>query len=82
MLRETTFWVGGAVTIALGAALAAGLAWAGAGLEFLDAWLAVPFAGVIGAFFLHVAREEGRSRRAFLRETEAGRTVPPGPGPP
>jgi len=81
MFRETTFRVGGAVTIALGVALAAGLLWAGAGLEYLDAWLAAAFAVVIGAFFLHVAAEERRFRREYRRSVEEGRPPPPG-GPP
>lgn len=81
MLRELTFWIGGAIAIALGAALAAGLLWAGAGLVYFDAWLAVPLAVVLGVFFLHVGSEMRRYRTQYLRAAEAGEPLPPG-GPP
>ena len=78
MLRETTFRVGGVLMIALGVLLGYGLYTAGAGAEFYDAWLAVPLSVVLGAFFLHVARSEGRERRVFLRTSLEPQ--PPGPG--
>ena len=70
MLRETTFWVGGVLTAGLGVALAAGLYWSGAGVEFIDAWLASGIAVGFGAFFVYVARAEHRERRAFLESVE------------
>ncbi len=81
MERETTFLLGGGITIALGVLLAAGLAWAGAGAEFFGAWLAVAVSVALGAFFVHVAREERRYRADYLRAVEEGRPPPPG-GPP
>jgi len=79
MYRETTFRIGGILTIALGVALAYGLFQANAGVEFVDAWLAAGMAVGFGAFFLFVAREEGRDRREFLRAAEVGGKSPPGP---
>ena len=79
MLRETTFWIGGMVTIALGVILAVGLYLAGAGIEFADAWLACGVAVGFGAFFLYVARDEHRDRLGFLAESERPRE-PTGPG--
>jgi len=70
MFRETTFTVGGIVTVALGGLLAVGLYLAGAGWEEFDAWLACGIAVGFGAFFLYVAREERRERREFLRAAE------------
>jgi len=70
MLRETTFWLGGLVTIALGAALAGSLVWIGAGLDYADAWLGAALAVLFGAFFLYVSHDEHRSRREFLKESE------------
>ena len=70
MLRETTFWIGGALTFALGVALAVGLYWAGAGVEYFDAWLASALALGFGVFFVHVAREEHRDRLDFLTGAE------------
>jgi ABC-type transport system involved in Fe-S cluster assembly fused permease/ATPase subunit len=64
--RETTFLLGGAITIALGIALAAGLVWAGAGVEYVSAYLAVVLAFVLGAFFVYVSRAEARARRAMV----------------
>jgi hypothetical protein len=79
VLRETTFLIGGALTIGLGLALGAGLFWAGAGFEYVDAWLAAGMAVGFGAFFLYVGRSEGRDRRRALRELETGAetTSPP-----
>jgi len=81
MLRETTFWIGGLVTVALGVSLAGGLYWAGAGVEFFDAWLASGISVGFGAFFLHVSREEHRHRLAFLSAAEREPPNDPGPGP-
>ena len=66
MLRETTFLIGGILTIALGVLLGAGLYLAGAGVEYVDAWLASGIAVGFGAFFLYVARDEHRDRLDFL----------------
>jgi hypothetical protein len=71
MLRENTFRVGGMVTIALGVALAYGLFSAGAGIEYAEAWLAAGLAVGFGAFFLYVAQDEARRRRAFIGVSEA-----------
>ncbi|HYA57013.1 MAG TPA: hypothetical protein VEH57_00885 [Thermoplasmata archaeon] len=79
MLRETTFLVGGALTIALGVALGAGLLWAGAGWDYVGAWLAAGMAVGFGWFFVYVARDEGRQRRQFLREQEKGEGSPRSP---
>lgn len=81
MLRETTFWVGGIVTIALGVALATGLYLSGAGVEFWDAWLASGLAVGFGAFFIYVARDEHRDRLAFLAKSEESSPDSPGTGP-
>lgn len=82
VLRETTFVVGGGLTIGLGIALAAGLYVAGAGLEFFDAWIAAGLAVGFGAFFIYVGRSEGEDRRRRLRELESGEERPAVPGPP
>ncbi|MGA8710870.1 MAG: hypothetical protein WB786_06545 [Thermoplasmata archaeon] len=63
MLRETTFWLGGALTVGLGVALATGLVWAGAGWEFFNAYLAAALAVGFGVGFMLVGRAEGRERR-------------------
>jgi hypothetical protein len=78
MYRETTFRIGGVLTIALGVALAYGLYIANAGIEFVDAWLAAGMAVGFGGFFLYVAREERRDRREFLRSAEEEGRAPPG----
>ncbi|MGA8664315.1 MAG: hypothetical protein WB809_04510 [Thermoplasmata archaeon] len=70
MLRETTFLVGGALTIALGIVLAVGLVWAGAGWDFLNAYLASLLAVGFGVGFMGVGRAEGRERRRALAEAE------------
>ena len=72
MHRETTFWVGGALTVALGVSLGVGLLWAGVGVEFAGVWIAVALTVGLGGFFLYVARDEREARRAFLREAEHG----------
>ena len=81
MLRETTFLVGGGLTIALGILLDVGLFLAGAGVEYFDAWLAGGIAVGLGAFFVYVAREEHRDRLAFLADIEKEPPTEPGPGP-
>lgn len=78
MLRETTFLVGGFLTIGLGVALGAGLFWSGAGAAFADAWAASGMAVGLGAFFVYVARSEHRHRLAFLKSTEQERSDEPG----
>jgi hypothetical protein len=70
VLRETTFLVGGVLMIGLGVALAAGLFWAGAGLEYFEAWLAAGLAAGFGAFFIRVGREAAEDRRDILRRLE------------
>ena len=82
VLRETTFVIGGVLTIGLGIALGAGRGVAGAGLEFFDAWLASGLAVGFGAGFLYVGRSEGRERRRELRRLEEGFERPEGPRPP
>jgi hypothetical protein len=71
VLRETTFWLGGALTIGLGLALAAGLVWAGAGLDYITAYLGAAFGVVLGAFFIYVGGAEARERRKYLADVEA-----------
>ena len=81
MLRETTFFVGGAVVIALGVLLGFGLWYAGAGVVYWSAWLSAGISVGLGAFFLRVGREARAYRRAWLSELEKGNPPPPG-GPP
>jgi len=64
--------VGGALTVALGVALAVGLAWAGAGIYYFETWLGAGLAVGLGAFFIKVGRDEGRYRRESLRRLESG----------
>ncbi|HTW55551.1 MAG TPA: hypothetical protein VMG36_03790 [Thermoplasmata archaeon] len=80
MQRETTFRIGGGIAVALGVALAAGLAWAGAGLDYFGAWLAAGLSVLFGAFFFHVAADERRYRAEYLRAVAEGRP-PPGEPP-
>jgi hypothetical protein len=82
MLRETTFRLGGALTIALGGTFAVALYLAGAGWAFFDAWLGAGICVGFGVFFLYVAGDEGRTHREELRSLEATGTSPPGPRPP
>ncbi len=85
MQRETTFRVGGVLTIALGVLLGYGLYSAGAGIEYFDAWLAAGICVGFGAFFLYVARDEARTRRQFLDSVDAsslGAAPPERPRPP
>ena len=77
MLRETTFEIGGFLTIGLGVALIGGLAWASAGVEFLNAYLAGGIAVGFGAFFVYVGRQEHRERLAYLARTEQELSEPP-----
>lgn len=81
MLRETTFLIGGALVIGLGVALAAGLAWSGAGWVYFNGWVAVGIALGLGAFFVYVARQEGQARRQFLAsnapDSDPGRSPHP-----
>jgi len=81
VLRETTFFVGGGLLIALGVALGVGLWWSGAGLLYGSAWLAAGIAVGLGGFFLVVGREARRFRAKWFRDLEEGRAPPPG-GPP
>ena len=80
MLRETTFFIGGWITVTLGILLAFGLYVSGAGVEFVDAWLASGLAVGFGAFFLYVSRAEHLDRLEFLRKAEERPPGPPGPG--
>ncbi|HTS33330.1 MAG TPA: hypothetical protein VMI55_05265 [Thermoplasmata archaeon] len=77
MLRETTFRIGGALTVALGLLLAAGLVWAGAGLDFFGGYIAAGLAVGFGAFFFWVGGAEGRERRRALVELENDHLRPP-----
>jgi hypothetical protein len=70
VLRETTFRIGGALTIAMGLSLAGGLVWAGAGLLYFGGYVAATLAVGFGAFFFWVGGEEGRVRRNDLSELE------------
>ncbi len=70
VLRETTFEVGGALTIALGVLLGLGLFVSGAGVDYLDAWLAAALGVGFGAFFVSVGRSAGRERRRALDALE------------
>jgi len=81
LLRETAFFVGGAVVIALGVLLGFGLGLAGAGLDAWSAWLSAGIAVGFGSFLLYVGRDARAFRRAWLRAHEEGRPPPPG-GPP
>jgi len=82
VLRETQFFVGGLLTIVLGLALAYGLFWAGVGLDYFGAWIAVGGALAFGAFFLYVARDEHRTRLAFLAAEVPGAAESPPARPP
>jgi hypothetical protein len=82
VLRETTFRIGGVLTIILGVSLAYGLFNAGAGVEYFDAWLAAGIAVGFGAFFLYVARDEARVRREFLESVESSAEPSSGSRPP
>ena len=81
MMRDTTFLVGGALVIALGAAFALGLLWAGAGLGFAGAWLGAALAIGFGAFFVYVGSAERRERRRWLAGYDPNRpdASPPPP---
>jgi hypothetical protein len=81
VLRETTFWVGGAAVIALGVLLGFGLWFTGAGLLYASAWLAAGIAVGLGAFFVRVGQRARQFRRRWLKDVEDGRPPPPG-GPP
>jgi hypothetical protein len=70
MLRETTFLIGGGLTIAMGLLLAGGLVWAGAGWEFFNAYLAAGLAVGFGVLFFAVGQAEGSARRRELAEAE------------
>jgi hypothetical protein len=72
MLRETTFLLGGALTVALGVALALGLLWAGAGWEFWNGYVAAGLAVAFGLGFVQVGRAERADRRRTLAEWEPG----------
>jgi hypothetical protein len=80
MLRETTFWLGGLLTVALGVVFAVGLYVSGAGFDYFDAYLASGFGVGLGTFFLYVARDEHRDRLAFLASSGNEPAEPPGSG--
>lgn len=71
VLRETTFIIGGGLTIGLGVALGVGLAVAGAGWGYLSAWTGAGLAVAFGVFFVSVGRAEGAERRRELARLEA-----------
>ena len=79
MQRETTFRIGGALTIALGVVFAVALYLSGAGWTFFDAWMGCAICVGFGLFFLSVAHDEARTRREFLAATERSLGGPPGP---
>jgi len=66
MQRESTFRVGGALTVALGVLLGIALGLAGAGVGFFGAWLSAGICVGLGVFFLYVAHDEARTRREYL----------------
>lgn len=80
--RTTAFLAGGAVMIAVGALLAAGLWWARAGWEFVQVWLAAAIAIGLGGFWIQVGRDARRFAREYLDAAEEGRPLPPGGPPP
>ena len=82
VLRETQFFAGGLLTIALGVALAYGLLWSGAGAEYFGGWLAAGLSVGLGAFFLYVARDEHRTRLEYLAAEGRGDFGDPPGGPP
>jgi hypothetical protein len=83
MARETTFWIGGVLTIVLGPVFAGLLVWAGAGVDFYSAYLGVALALVLGSFFLYVAGAESRARTASNGGAESTRyDYPPKAHPP
>lgn len=82
VLRETTFQVGGGLTIALGLVLGIGLFLAGAGLLWFEAWLGAGLAVGLGAFFVYVGRTEAQDRRRGLQTGEATPSDPPRAQPP
>ncbi len=82
VLRETQFFVGGLLTIALGVVLAVALYGAGLGLDYFGAWFAAGGAVGFGAFFLYVSRDEHRARLAYLAAELPGSAAVPPPGPP
>lgn len=77
--RETTFRIGGVLVIALGVAFATALYLSGAGWSYLGAWFASGGCVGFGLFFLHVARDEARTRREFLASNEPSVARPPAP---
>jgi hypothetical protein len=79
--RDTTFLIGGALVIGLGVALAAGLAWSGAGWWYFQAWLGAAVSIGLGGFFMAVGRAERLERRRMLLayETGAPPAAPPRP---
>lgn len=79
VLRETTFVIGGALTIALGILLGGGLYLAGAGIALFDAWLGAGLAVGLGSFFLYVGRAERDDRRRALQEMERSPAAPEPP---
>jgi hypothetical protein len=79
--RETTFLVGGALSIALGALLGLALYLDGAGVAYAGIWLAAGICAGFGGFFVYVARDLHRFRQEYVAAIEAGRAPPPG-GPP
>lgn len=79
MLRETTFRVGGVLTIALGVAFAYALYASGAGLAYFGAWAGVALCVAFGGFFLYVAHDERRTRRRYLESVGADGPAPRDP---
>jgi hypothetical protein len=70
VLRESTFRLGGALTVVLGLAFAAGLAWAGAGADYFTAYVGAAFGVVLGSFFIYVGGAEARERQVSARHPE------------
>jgi len=76
VLRETTFVVGGGLTVALGAALVVGLALGGAGVAYFGAWLGGGLTIGMGAFCVYSGRAETRERRKDLDRVESDSGTP------
>ncbi len=79
VLRETTFRVGGVLTIVLGIAFAFALYASGAGFAYFGAWAGAALCVGFGGFFLYVAHDERRTRRQYLESVGADGLAPRDP---
>jgi hypothetical protein len=76
VLRETTFVIGGTLTVGLGLALAAGLLLSHAGLDYNDSWLSVGIAVGLGVFFIYVGQTETANVATSPVSLSQGSTLP------